>query len=66
MVVNLDELDNSNNLKNRKPSNTLLTYHVTAYVDSAHFKPYTLQYKKLKKEEIVSLALRIKNKTYEE
>ena len=33
MVLNLNELDN---LENRKPSNTLLTYHVTAYDDFMH------------------------------
>ena len=50
MVFNLNELDNSNNLENRTPSNTLLTYHVTAYDDSTHFEPYTLQYKNLRTE----------------
>ena len=61
MVLNLNELDNSNNLESRKSSNTLLTYHVTAYDDSTHFEPYTPLYKKLKNEEIVSLTLRIKH-----
>ena len=60
MVLNLDELDNVNNRENGKPSNTLFTYHVTAYDDSTtHFEPYTPQYKKLKNGELVSLALRI-------
>ena len=60
MVLNLDELDNANNLENgTEPSNTLLTYHVTAYDDSTHFVPYIPQYKKLQNGEIVSLALRI-------
>ena len=31
MVFDLDELDNTNNLKNGSPSNTLFTYHVTSY-----------------------------------
>ena len=66
MVLNLDELDNTNNLENGKPSNTLLTYHVTTYNDSTHFEPYTPQHKKLKNGEIVSLlkngeTLRIKH-----
>ena len=39
MVFNLDELDNTNNLKNRKPSNTLIIYHVTSYDDFTHFEP---------------------------
>ena len=37
MVISLDEVHNANNLKNRKPSNTLFMYHVTAYED---FEPY--------------------------
>ena len=60
MVFNLDKLDNTNNLENRKPSNTLVTYHVTAYDDSTHFEPYSPHYKKLKNGEFVSLTLRIK------
>ena len=60
-VSNLNELDNSNNLENGSPSNTLLTYHVTAYDDSAYFEPHTPQYKKLKNGEIISLILRIKH-----
>ena len=58
-VLNLDTLDNTNNLENGKPSNTLLTYHVTAYDNSMHFGPYVPQYKKLKNREIISLTLRI-------
>ena len=30
MIINLDELDNSDNLEDRRPSNTLFTYHVTS------------------------------------
>ena len=48
MVFNLDKLDNADNLKYGKPSNTLFTYHVTAYNDSVHFEPYAPQYEKLK------------------
>ena len=55
----LEELDNSNNLENRKPSNTLFTYHMTACDDYKHFEPYTPQYKKLKNYELVSLALKM-------
>ena len=29
MILNLNELDNSHNLKDGRPSNELLTYHVT-------------------------------------
>ena len=61
IVFNLNELDNSNNLESRTPSNTLHTYHVNVYDDSTHFEPYAPHYKKLKNEEIMSLTLRIKN-----
>ena len=33
MILNLDELDNTDNLEDGKPSNALLTYHVTADED---------------------------------
>ena len=42
------------------PSNTLLTYHVTAYDDSTDFQPCAPQYKKLEMYR-VSLTLRIKH-----
>ena len=35
MILNLNELDNSNNLEDGRPSNALLTYHVTANEDSS-------------------------------
>ena len=59
MIFNLDELDNSNNLEDGRPSNTLFTYYVTNYNEFTHFKPHTPQYKKLKNGEITSLTLRI-------
>ena len=61
MILNLDELDNSNNLKDGKPSNALLTYHVTSEGDFTCFEPHTPQYKKLKNGEFVSLTLKIMN-----
>ena len=61
MVLNLHELDNTNNLENKSPSNTLLIYHVTSYDDFTHFEPYALQYQELKNGEIASLTLRIKH-----
>ena len=48
MIINLDELNNSVNLKDGKPSNELLTYHVTDDEDFIHFEPQTPQYKALK------------------
>ena len=59
MVLNLNELDNSDNLKDGRPSNALLTYHVTADEDFTCFEPRTPQYKGLKNGEFTSLTLRI-------
>ena len=59
MIINLDELNNSVNLKDGKPSNELLTYHVTDDKDFTCFEPQTPQYKKLKNGEFTSLNLRI-------
>ena len=39
MTLNLDELNNSVNLKDGRPSNDLLTYHVTDDKDFTHFEP---------------------------
>ena len=57
MTLNLDELSNSDNLKNGRPSNEALTYHVTDDKDFTHFKPQTPQYRKLKNGEFNSLTL---------
>ena len=59
MSLNLNEVDNSDNLKDGRPSNELLTYHVTDDEDFTSFKPHTPQYKKLKNGEFTSLTLRI-------
>ena len=59
MIINLDELNNSVNLKDGKPSNELLTYDVTDDKDFTHFEPQTPQYRKLKNGEFTSLTLRI-------
>ena len=59
ITLNLDELNNSDNLKDGRPSNKLLTYHVTDDKDFMHFEPLTPQYKALKNEEFTSLTLRI-------
>ena len=49
ITLNLDELNNSINLKDGRPSNELLTYHMTDDRDFMCFEPQTPQYKKLKK-----------------
>ena len=59
MIINLDELNNSDNLKDGRPSNELLTYYVTSNEDFMRFEPQTPQYRKLKNEEFTSLNLRI-------
>ena len=55
----MDKLDNTDNLKDGRPSNILLTYHVTADEDFTRFKPNISQYKKLKNGKFVSFTLRI-------
>ena len=59
ITLNLNELDNSDNLKDGRPSNELLTYHVTDDKDFTRFEPQTPQYRKLKNGEFTSLNLRI-------
>ena len=39
MIINLDELNNSNNLKNGHPSNTLFMCYVFGSEDFMHFEP---------------------------
>ena len=59
MIINLDELNTSVNLKDGRPSNTLFIYHVTDDNDFTHFEPQTPQYKRPKNGEFTSLTLRI-------
>ena len=59
ITLNLDELDNSDNLKDGRPSNELFTYHVISNEDFTRFQPQTPQDKKLKNGEFTSLNLRI-------
>ena len=59
MIINLDELNNSDNLKDGHSSNTLFTYHVDAHKDFTCLEPHTPQYKKHKNREFISLNLRI-------
>ena len=61
MILNLNELDNSDNLKDGRPSNELLTYHVTDDKDFTSFEPRTPQYKALKNDMNTSLTLKITN-----
>ena len=59
MIFNLNELDNSSNLKDGRPSDALFTYYVSSSKDFTLFEPQTKQYKALKGSQIVSLTLRI-------
>ena len=59
MIISLNELNNSDNLKDGRPSNELFTYHVTDDKDFTCFEPHTPQYRKFKNGEFTSLNLRI-------
>ena len=59
ITISLNELNNSDNLEDGKPSNTLFTYYVTGPEYSMHFEPQSLQYKKLKNDTITSLTLKV-------
>ena len=59
IIISLNKLDNSDNLKDGKPSNTLFTYFVTSPEYLMHFEPQSPQYKKLKNDTITSLTLAI-------
>ena len=41
MSLNLDELNNSDNLEDGHPSNTLFAYYMPDSEDFMHFKPHT-------------------------
>ena len=58
MIICLNELDNSDNLEDSRPSNILFTYDVTSSECYMPFEPQTPQYKALKYGKIVSLTLR--------
>ena len=59
ITISLNELDNSDNLEDGKPSNVLFTYHVTSLEYFTRFKPQSPQYKKLKNDTVTSLTLAI-------
>ena len=59
MIINSNELDNSDNLEDGRPSNALLTHHMDAHKDFTCFETKTLQYKKHKNGEFTSLTLKI-------
>ena len=59
MIISLNELDNSDNLEDGRPSNIIFTYHVTSSERYMLFEPQSPQYKKLKNDTITSLTLAI-------
>ena len=59
ITISLNELDNSDNLEDGSPSNTLFTYFVTSLEYFTRFEPQSPQYKKLKNDTIISLTLAI-------
>ena len=59
ITVSLNELNNSDNLEDGKPSNTLFTYYVTSPEYFMLFEPQSPHYKKLKNDTITSLTLAI-------
>ena len=59
MVISLNELDNSDNLEDGRPSNTLFTYYATGPEYYTRFEPCTPRYKKLKNGMITSVTLKI-------
>ena len=54
ITISLNELDNSDNLEDGRPSNTLFTYYVTSPEYFTLFEPQSPQYKKLKDDTITS------------
>ena len=59
VTIGLNELNNSDNLEDGKPSKTLFTYFVAIPEYFMCFKPQSPQYKKLKNGTITSLTLAI-------
>ena len=53
MIINLDELNNSVNLKDGRPSNEILTYYMTDDKDFTHFEPQNPSTKNLKRENLL-------------
>ena len=53
MIINLDELNNSVNFKDGRPSNSLLTYYVTDDRDFTRLNHKTPSTKNLKRENLL-------------
>ena len=59
ITISLNELDNSDNLEDGRPSNTLFMYFVISPEYFTHLELQSPQYKKLKNDTITSLTLAI-------
>ena len=59
ITISLNELNNSDNFEDGKPSNVLFTYHVKGLEYFMHFEPQSPQIKKLKSDTITSLTMAI-------
>ena len=59
ITISLNELNNSDNLEDGKPSNVLFTHYVTSSESYTLSEPQSPQYKKLKNDTITSLTLAI-------
>ena len=59
VAISLNELNNSDNLEDGRPSNILFTYYVTSLEYYMCFEPLNPPYMKLKYGKIVSLTLKI-------
>ena len=59
ITISLNELNNSDNLEDGKPSNTLFTYFVMSPEYFTRFKAQSPQYKKTSEQTITSLTLAI-------
>ena len=59
MIISLNELNDSDNLEDGRPSNVSFVYHVTSSECYTLFEPQTPQCKKLKNDTITSLTLAI-------
>ena len=53
IIINLDELNNSNNLEDGHPSNALFTYHMTDDQDFTCFEPKPSNIGNLKMESLL-------------
>ena len=64
VVISLNELNNSDNLEDCRPSNTLFTYYVTSLEYYTRFEHCNPRYMKFKYGEIVSLTLKITDQNH--